>query len=252
MTNFNVAIVEVQEWTKFTLHFTERVITHPCLDYSRPMLVKGGPFDFVVTMTTFNSSTISIHVRWLPLKFIYSFGPGRCDYILKLVAVKLMWRIAILNISYEIALSKCYNTSLMISQHWSDYSWVPSGIKPLIAPMLTQFYLTIWCHNAAMIYYVSWRLSQISLANLIHDDVIKWKHFPRYWPFVRGIHRSPVNSPHKSQWCGALMFSLICTRINGWLNNGEAGDLRCRRAHHDVTAMLRSIAMYEVLCEYLL
>ena len=23
-----------------------------------------------------------------------------------------------------------------------------------------------------------------------HDDVIKWKHFPRNWPFVRGIHRS--------------------------------------------------------------
>ena len=42
------------------------------------------------------------------------------------------------------------------------------------------------------------------------DDVIKWKHFPRYWPFVRGIHRSPVNSPHKGQWRGALMFSLIC------------------------------------------
>ena len=33
--------------------------------------------------------------------------------------------------------------------------------------------------------------------SLIHDDVIKWKHFPRYWPFVRGIHRTPVNSPHK-------------------------------------------------------
>ena len=32
-----------------------------------------------------------------------------------------------------------------------------------------------------------------------HDDVVKWKHFPRYWPFVRGIHRSPVNSPHKGQ-----------------------------------------------------
>ena len=28
------------------------------------------------------------------------------------------------------------------------------------------------------------------------DDVIKWKHFPCYWPFVRGIHRSMVNSPH--------------------------------------------------------
>ena len=33
--------------------------------------------------------------------------------------------------------------------------------------------------------------------NHLHDDVIKWKDFPRYWPFVRGIHRSPVNSPHK-------------------------------------------------------
>ena len=51
-----------------------------------------------------------------------------------------------------------------------------------------------------------------------HDDVIKWKHFPRYRPFVRGIHRSPVNSPHKGQWRGALMFSLIGARINGWVN----------------------------------
>ena len=42
----------------------------------------------------------------------------------------------------------------------------------------------------------------------IHD-VIKWKSFPRYWPFVRGIHRLPVNSPHKGQWRGALMFTLI-------------------------------------------
>ena len=43
-----------------------------------------------------------------------------------------------------------------------------------------------------------------------HDDVIKWKHFPCNWPFVRGIHRSPVKSPHKGQWRRALMFSLIC------------------------------------------
>ena len=34
---------------------------------------------------------------------------------------------------------------------------------------------------------------------MFHDDAIKWKHFPRYWPFVRGIHRSPVNSPHNDQ-----------------------------------------------------
>ena len=70
-----------------------------------------------------------------------------------------------------------------------------------------------------------------------HDDVIKWKHFPRYCPFVRGIHRSPVNSPHKAQWRGAVMFSSICARINGWVNNGEAGDLRRHPVHYDVIVM---------------
>ena len=74
---------------------------------------------------------------------------------------------------------------------------------------------------------------------LSHDDVIKWKHFPRYWPFVRGIHRSPVKSQHKGQWRGALMFSLICTWIKGWVNNGEAGDLRRYRAHFDTTVMCK-------------
>ena len=71
------------------------------------------------------------------------------------------------------------------------------------------------------------------------DDVIKWKHFPRYWPFLWGIHRWPVNSPHKGQWRGVLMFSLICVGINGWVNNCGAGDLRRHRAHYDVIVMLR-------------
>ena len=79
-----------------------------------------------------------------------------------------------------------------------------------------------------------------SLSRIYHDDVIKWKHFPRYWPFVRGIHRSTVNSPHKGQWRGALMFSLICARIDGWVNNDEAGDLRRHRAHCDVIVMSNS------------
>ena len=71
----------------------------------------------------------------------------------------------------------------------------------------------------------------------MHDDVIKWKHFLRYWPFVWGIHRPLVNSPHKGQWRGALKFSLICVWINGWVNNREAGDLRRHRAHYDVIVM---------------
>ena len=71
-----------------------------------------------------------------------------------------------------------------------------------------------------------------------HDDVIKWKHFPRNWPFVREIHRSPVNFPHKGQWRGALMFSLIYAWINDWVNNREAGDLRRQHGHYDVIVMI--------------
>ena len=73
-----------------------------------------------------------------------------------------------------------------------------------------------------------------------HYDVIKWKHFPRYWLFVWGIHRSPVNSPHKGQLRGALMFSLICAWTNGWVNNRDADDFRCHSAHYVLTAMMNA------------
>ena len=84
--------------------------------------------------------------------------------------------------------------------------------------------------------YIKWRKWHCEVSGL-HDDAIKWKHFPRYWPFVRGIHRSPVNSPHKGHSRGALMFSLICAWANGWVNTREAGELRRHRAHYDVTVM---------------
>ena len=52
---------------------------------------------------------------------------------------------------------------------------------------MKSIWTTVGCHTAN------------SPLNTLHDDVIKWKHFQHYWPFVRGIHRSPVNSPHKGQ-----------------------------------------------------
>ena len=82
-----------------------------------------------------------------------------------------------------------------------------------------------------------WQECSLYQYSFNHNDVIKWEYFPRYWPFVRGIHWSPVNSPHKGQWRGALMFSLICAWINVWVNNREAGDLRHHRAHYDVIVM---------------
>ena len=69
-----------------------------------------------------------------------------------------------------------------------------------------------------------------------------WRHqmetFSALLAICAGNSPVPVNSLRKGQWRGALMFSLICTRINGWVNNGEAGDLRRNRAHYDVIVML--------------
>ena len=65
--------------------------------------------------------------------------------------------------------------------------------------------------------------------------------FPRYGPFVGGVHRSPVDSPHGGQWRGALelwRFLWPAPQQTVKTNNGDADYLRRHRAHHDVTAML--------------
>ena len=80
-------------------------------------------------------------------------------------------------------------------------------------------------------------LVQVKACCRKHDEVIKWKHFLRYRPFVWGIHWSPVNSPHKGQWRGALIFSLICVWTNGWVNYRGAGDLRRHSVHYDLIVM---------------
>ena len=117
------------------------------------------------------------------------------------------------------------------------------------SPEQENFIFTEWHDTRNNVYNDTWLkrpvpikfqwLGKHSPCSMLHDDVIKWKRFPLYWSLVRGIHRSPVNSPHKGQWRGALIFSLICAWIDAWVNNRGAGDLRHHRAHYDVIAMLR-------------
>ena len=99
---------------------------------------------------------------------------------------------------------------------------------------LTQTLIT---HTTEMLHFNTLIRWTVDDSIVWHDDVIKCKHFLRYWPFVWRIHWSPVNSLNKGQWPGALMFSLMCTWINGWVNNCEAGDLKCQHAHYDVTVV---------------
>ena len=106
---------------------------------------------------------------------------------------------------------------------------------PVVTPTPGQQICIIFCNSA---YF----------ALVCHDDIIKWKHFSRHRPFVRGIHRSPVNSPHKGQWRGALMFCNICAWINGWVNIHKVGDLRRHRAHYDVTVVINVERIIHDLC----
>ena len=130
-------------------------------------------------------------------------------YYLMIVAWFASWEIGFLCRHY-----------LLCGRRRRDSTVVAIGLEPF------------WCQDIR-----SSQTADVGRPAQVHDNVIKWKHFPRYWPFVRGIHRSPVNSPHKGQWRGASMFSLICAWINGWVNNREAGDLRRYHAHYDVTVM---------------
>ena len=72
-----------------------------------------------------------------------------------------------------------------------------------------------------------------------------WRHqtetFTALLAICAGNSPVPVNSTHKGQWCGALMFPLICAWINAWVNNPEAGDLRRNGAHYDVSVMINSL-----------
>ena len=87
--------------------------------------------------------------------------------------------------------------------------------------------------------------------SMSHFKTVLWNHtwwrhqmetFPRYWPFVR----ESVDFPHRGQWRRALMYSLICARANGWVNNRDAVDKRRHHAHYDVTVMDQNLVI--ILC----
>ena len=133
---------------------------------------------------------------------------------------------------------------MMFNNHACQTIWFQSS-NGLTSIYTLLFYA--W-HNWQFVYDAITRQKTHStiLYSVCHyaDDVIKWKHFPRYWPFVRGINQSPVNSPQKGQWRRALMFSLICAWISDWTNNREAGDLRRHRVHYDVVVLIYLLLYY--------
>ena len=84
---------------------------------------------------------------------------------------------------------------------------------------------------------------------LCHDDH-QMETFSALLAICVGNSPVPVNSPHKGQWRGALMFSLIYAWINDWGNNHEAGDLRRQRGHYDVSVMCACFPFVVISCYY--
>ena len=124
---------------------------------------------------------------------------------------------------------------------------------------MTQFHETIWYHRRWVDYVYSlqacnvyiytssnrdtigsrngltfvrcqtiiWNNDDLSL----HGDVIKWKHFPRYWPGHWWILHTKASDAEFSCFLWSPPW------INGWVNGREAGELRLHRAHYDVIVM---------------
>ena len=104
----------------------------------------------------------------------------------------------------------CFSQRRKFSEKLTNPIWVAPTTGQRLLNALTAWPIRLYCCD--------------------HDDIMKWKHFRMAGPLW--IHRPPVDSTHKGQWHGDLMFSLICARTNGWGNNRATGNLRRHRAHY--------------------
>ena len=96
-------------------------------------------------------------------------------------------------------------------------------------------------------YWNIWTLLEAGLtvmdgtcSSWIHDDVIKWKFFSALLALCAG--NSPVTGEFPSQRPVTRSFDVfvffICSWINAWVNNREAGDWRRHCAHYVVIVMM--------------
>ena len=120
--------------------------------------------------------------------------------------------------------------------------------KDLADDRSTLVQVKAWCRQATSNYLSQcWPISKSPFASLTHNELkVRHPDILRTWSFISWWNIFCVTgplcgeftgSPNKGQWRGALLFSLICVWINGWVNNYEAGDLRRHRGHYDVIVM---------------
>ena len=124
--------------------------------------------------------------------------------------------------------------------HWAAYIWhwrrVLDGgdTRTCLCALAAGWYCSsAGNHHEVEVLSAWWSMMTSSNGNL----------FRVAGPFHRSPVDLPVDSLHKGQWRGALMYSVICAWTNAWANNRDAGDLRWYRAHNDVTLMQSGVSV---------
>ena len=188
--NPNCTTVAVWEWISNSIsYFITDTITLPCWDWSWNMLIKGVPDDVFKNSSRYivkNRGTSNVN-RGNYTSPWRSTPPTRRSFCIfdmyqfcwHSVTKGLTWvfptrfRHCVCMYSYRISV-------------WNAYCW--SIAMLMISKILLNFILSSLPKRK------NWHLKEC----IDYDDAVKWKHFPRYWPFVRGIHRASVDSPHKT------------------------------------------------------
>ena len=107
-------------------------------------------------------------------------------------------------------ISKAENVSIWWRHHVTammphEYHSVPNSKLKTNKMSKLHIYQLLWAGSSSGWWIpltITSNVESVSMSwRLIHDDVIKWKHFPRNWPFVRGIHRSRTKASDAELWC---------------------------------------------------
>ena len=135
--------------------------------------------------------------------------------------------------SHEIECFTCHSgNSIDINSHWQVVQWPLSG----------TYVMGFDGHWDRLELASRWRCEQFTGFMMTSSN----GSISALLAICAGISPVPVNFPHKCQWRGALMFSLICAWINCWVNNREAGNQRRYSAHYDVTVLFIPGSMVKV------
>ena len=172
--------------------------------------------------TNFCEMLIAIHTfSFKTKKMLFAKWQPFCRSLNVLIEIYMKPYLCYVNISFWIV------TILLLPETVGVLAVIASWIMC----QLTWSALYCYRQNELMTGLWGYRLSS-------HDDVIKWKNFPHYWPFCMG--NSLVTSEFPAQRPVTQSFDVffICAWMNSWVNNREAGDLRCHHAHYDITVMI--------------